>query len=968
MKRHISFLTVFFALAVIYFLAGKFGLSLAFINASASAVWPPTGIALAAVLLLGYRVWPAIALAAFLVNFTTAGSFATSLGIAAGNTLEALLGAWLVNRFAQGKDALEQPGAVFKFVVFAGMLSTMVSSTLGVATLCLGGFARWENYGAIWLTWWVGDLVSDVVVAPLLLAWSARPYPQWKLSRILEALLLSGLIILIGQTVFGGWAIPKYRGYPLAYLAIPPLLWAAWRFGQRGASLATMAISVMATLGLLRGFGPFTRQDHNEALLFLQVFMTAIAPTALVLAAVIRQRNQTLRRLTMQYDVGRALAESVTPAEANRRIIQIVCTSLEWDLGTNWMVDMRDQVLRVTDSWSRPSMDVAEFEELNRNISLKSGEGLPGAIWARGRPDWIDDLTSAKNFTRIPIALRNNLHAGFGFPILSGSKVLGVMEFFSRKIRRPDSELLDTVAAIGRQIGQFIERKQAEAALQQSNALKAGIVRAALDCIVTMNQAGVIVEFNPAAEATFGYRREEVIGRLMAEVIIPPALREAHARGLARYLATGEGPVLGKRLELTGMKSDGSLFAVELAITRIESDGPPLFAGFLRDISAAKQAAEALRESAERLRFMAESMPQKIFTAKADGRIDYFNRQWTEFTGLSFEQIRDWGWTQFVHAEDVEENVRGWKHSIATGEPFQMQHRFRRADGVYRWHLSRAHAMRDNAGRVLMWIGSNTDIEDQKRAEQNLERVVAERTAKLQDTIADLEAFSYSISHDLRAPLRSIAGYIRVIQEDFKEQVLPQVEGYFRRISTAAIRMDQLIQDVLTLSSVAKSDMRMGAVDVEKLLGGILDTYPNLQPPQAEIQFDGPLPPVMGNEAALTQCISNLLGNAVKFVAPGVTPRVRIWAQERDSHVRFLFQDNGIGIPKEVHKKIFGMFQRLSTTYQGTGIGLAIVQKSVERMGGEVGVESEPGKGSTFWVELKSAEPQQAPGFSESAP
>jgi PAS domain S-box-containing protein len=686
--------------------------------------------------------------------------------------------------------------------------------------------------------------------------------------------------------------------------------------------------------------------------------MAVIAPTALVLAAVIRQRNQTLRRLTMQYDVGRALAESVTPAEASRKIIQIVCTSLEWDLGTNWMVDMRDQVLRVTDSWSQPSMDVTEFEELNRSISLKPREGLPGVIWASGQPDWIEDLTSAKNFTRIPIALRNNLRAGFGFPILSGSKVLGVMEFFSRKIRRPDCELLDTVAAIGRQIGQFIERKQAEAALQESNALKAGIVRAALDCIVTMNQAGVIVEFNPAAEATFGYRREEVIGRLMAEVIIPPSLREAHARGLARYLATGEGPVLGKRLELTGMRSDGSLFALELAITRIESDGPPLFAGFLRDISAAKQAAEALRESAERLRFMAESMPQKIFTAKADGRIDYFNQQWTEFTGLSFEQIRDWGWTQFIHPDDLEENVRGWKHSIATGEPFQMQHRFRRADGVYRWHLSRAHALRDNAGRVLMWIGSNTDIEDQKRAEQNLERVVAERTAKLQDTIADLEAFSYSISHDLRAPLRSIAGYIRVIQEDFKEQVLPQVEGYFKRISTAAIRMDQLIQDVLTLSSVAKSDMGMGPVDVEKLLGGILDTYPNLQPPHAEIQIDGPLPPVMGNEAALTQCISNLLGNAVKFVASGVTPRVRIWAQERDGHVRFLFQDNGIGIPKEVHKKIFGMFQRLSTTYQGTGIGLAIVQKSVERMGGEVGIESEPGKGSTFWVELKSATPQ----------
>jgi len=143
------------------------------------------------------------------------------------------------------------------------------------------------------------------------------------------------------------------------------------------------------------------------------------------------------------------------------------------------------------------------------------------------------------------------------------------------------------------------------------------------------------------------------------------------------------------------------------------------------DITELKRAEEALRESAERFRFLAESMPQKIFTARPNGEVDYFNRQWTEFTGLSFEQIKDWGWTQFIHPHDVEENVRRWQQSINTGEPFQFEHRFQRADGEYRWHLSRAHAMRDAHGRVLMWIGSNTDIDDVKRAEEERAQLLA---------------------------------------------------------------------------------------------------------------------------------------------------------------------------------------------------------------------------------------------------
>lgn len=361
----------------------------------------------------------------------------------------------------------------------------------------------------------------------------------------------------------------------------------------------------------------------------------------------------------------------------------------------------------------------------------------------------------------------------------------------------------------------------------------------------------------------------------------------------------------------------------------------------------------SLQLSEQRLRFMAESMPQKIFSARATGEVDYVNPQWLEFTGRRLPELLDWGWLQFVHADDRAEHARRWQHSIATGEPFQLEHRFLRHDGVYRWHLTRAHAMRDPAGNVLMWIGSNTEIEEQKRAEEELELMVAERTVRLRETIGELEAFSYSIAHDLRAPLRSLQGFSDILMTDHAEQLDAQGKGFLRRIGTAAGRMDKLIQDVLNYSRIVRAELPRERVDLEHLLRSIVETYPMFAPDKTDITLTGPFPTVLGNEAMLTQIFSNLLGNAVKFVAPGVMPRIHISAEAHERHVRVMVQDNGIGVPADQHKKIFEIFQQATSAYGGTGIGLAIVKKAVERMGGQIGVSSEPGKGSTFWVEIQ---------------
>jgi len=241
---------------------------------------------------------------------------------------------------------------------------------------------------------------------------------------------------------------------------------------------------------------------------------------------------------------------------------------------------------------------------------------------------------------------------------------------------------------------------------------------------------------------------------------------------------------------------------------------------------------------------------------------------------------------------------------------------------------------------------------------EGLERRVQERTAELAETVAELEAFSYSITHDLRAPLRSMQSFATMLDQDCGEQVDATGKDYIRRIVTSARRMDRLIQDVLTYSRIARSELQMEVVDTDHLVQGILESYPGFQSPAAVIEVKRPLLKVLANEAALTQCLSNLIGNAIKFVPPGNVPRVTVWSELLEDRVRIHVQDRGIGVPAKHQQRIFGIFQRLSKAYDGTGIGLSIVKKAAERMGGGVGLRSKPGEGSTFWLDLHCAKLQ----------
>lgn len=275
------------ALLVVYTAAGKLGLQWGIVNPSASPIWAPTGIALAAFVLYGGQVWPAIFLGAFLYNYTTAGSLLTSFGVAVGNTMEAAVGANLVRRWANGAQAFDSGRDVIRFVVLAGILATAVSPTVGVTTLALGGYVKWTDYAPVWLTWWLGDTAGALLVAPPLVLWGIRRHVRWVSVRMVEIVALFTALVLLSALAFGPLGGPS-----LGFLCLPVLIWSAMRFGPRLAATAVAVVSVVGVIQTASTLDALDPAQRNAQLLLLQVFMAVTAITILLLAGVVNERRR----------------------------------------------------------------------------------------------------------------------------------------------------------------------------------------------------------------------------------------------------------------------------------------------------------------------------------------------------------------------------------------------------------------------------------------------------------------------------------------------------------------------------------------------------------------------------------------------------------------------------------------------------------------------------------------------------
>jgi signal transduction histidine kinase len=296
-------------LATIYFVAARLGLMMDAVAGFATLVWPPTGIALAALVILGYRVWPGVFIGAFVANLSTGAPLLVAVGIGVGNTLEALVGSYALRRIPEFRPSLERLQDVVALVALAAGLSTMVSATIGVSSLYLAGIVSPEQVGRAWRAWWLGDLIADLVVAPLLLVWATSPRVRITSQRILEAAALVASVLAVNLFIFGGSVMSETATFRRGYLVFPPLIWSALRFGQRGVVSMTMLTSLIAIWGTASGHGPFAQPVLHESLFAFQTFMAVTTATFLVLGASIAERREAEERLRLAH---------ARVAEANR--------------------------------------------------------------------------------------------------------------------------------------------------------------------------------------------------------------------------------------------------------------------------------------------------------------------------------------------------------------------------------------------------------------------------------------------------------------------------------------------------------------------------------------------------------------------------------------------------------------------------------------------------------------------------
>ena len=446
----------------------------------------------------------------------------------------------------------------------------------------------------------------------------------------------------------------------------------------------------------------------------------------------------------------RAFAGAATMDDAIRNLVREIARSFGWDVGMAWKPDPAAQVLRPGPGWSSERSGAREFEEASAKVELPFGVGLPGRVYVSGQAEWVAEVTADERLPRIEAARKAGLHSAIAFPLRAGAETIAVVEFFSRSTRAPVEEGAQMTSALRAELEGLLRRLSEQEATRRSEAQKAAILEVALDGIVSMDSAARVVAWNPAAARMFGHSREEAVGQFLADLIIPPREREAHWRGLHKYLATGEAKYLNRRVETTAVRRDGTEFPVELTITRVPGDGAPWFTGYLRDISKHTEAEIALRHGESQFRTLADNIAQFAWMADESGSIFWYNKRWFDYTGTSLEEMRGWGWQKVHHPEHLERVLGRFRRSIENGETWEDTFPLRGKDGRYRWFLSRAIPIRDENGKIVRWFGSNTDITEQRLLSEaskelwgffDLERAFTAVARLLVPTLADACSF-----------------------------------------------------------------------------------------------------------------------------------------------------------------------------------------------------------------------------------
>jgi PAS domain S-box-containing protein len=531
----------------------------------------------------------------------------------------------------------------------------------------------------------------------------------------------------------------------------------------------------------------------------------------------------------------------------------------------------------------------------------------------------------------------------------------------------------------------------AREALVEEKELLATTLTSIGDAVILTDAQGRVTLLNPEAERLTGWSRSEATGRLLGEVfrIVHEETRAPAEDPVGKVMSAGA--VVGLSDHTILIAKDGTETSIDDSAAPIRRDGAPLRGVVLvfRDFS---QQRRAQRQQEDVYRLVQAVNQARVLPEVYEAALDAATRRYaTDRCSISFldadgiMRFKAWRGLSDTCRQGVE-GYSPWSAEQSHPQPVSismaamLEPELRRVVekegirslalvpisyegkllGELALYFNKTRELTQEEERLAVTLASQVALAVQRhRAAEQLESEVRDRTAKLQEMMTELQHVSYAITHDMRAPLRAMSTFAGIIMDELKAAsgTAPELLDAGRRIIASASRLDQLIQDSLNYTKAVLQQVPLHPVDLSRLIPSLIETYPNLQSDKADITVEDSLPTVLGEESLLTQCFSNLLGNAVKFVPKGTHPKVRVRVEILDNTARIAIEDNGIGIPKEAQTRLFGMFERLTTGYEGTGIGLAIVRKVVERMGGKVGVESKPGQGSKFWVELRVAPP-----------
>ena len=663
-----------------------------------------------------------------------------------------------------------------------------------------------------------------------------------------------------------------------------------------------------------------------------------------------RKRAEQLRAL--EHAISRGLAEAHDAATALQSTIRAICVSENWQWGKYWRLEDAAGVLRSGEFWAPADASIRCHLEAASDVSMGPGVGLSGHVLRSGEPLWVVDVLHDPRVLQKALVAEIGVHGAFLFPVKAEEKILGVLSFSSPEVREPDEHLSAAVQVIGGLVGQFLRRMQAEEDLRR---FRVALDHSA-DMILLIDRTTMrYVDVNETACRLLGYTRAELVGMGPQDVL--PVSREALERSYDALLAKPSST--GSRLRSEYLCKDGSTLPFESTRHVIRSGDGYLIVAISRDIRDRLAAEDALRDSEARFRAIFEHSNAGIAIWDMEGRYLGVNQAQADYLGYSREELLQRTIDDTRSAEEPQ-----WKdlwNKMRTGSPdsYTRDRRYRRKDGTVVWGRISVAPVRDADGQVQYFTSICTDITEARqtgeriaRLNEGLETRVRERTTELEALVQELESFTYTISHDLRAPLRAMNGFAQIMLQDHAAAMPPDARRMLTRIHANARRMSDLVDGLLAFARLGRGAISRRMVSMQALAE---QTWTDLAPDRKgrDIELEmGDVPLCEGDSVLLKQVWANLLSNAVKYTRDCTPARIAVgWEPVGKC---YFVRDNGAGFDMQYADKLFGVFSRLHADdeFEGTGLGLAICARILRRHGGNIHADAKPGAGATFYFSV----------------